>query len=63
LLVDGEATYASMIKGIEAAESYVLIQFYIFRADETDQQFADALKAKAKQGVSVRFLYDEVGCY
>ena len=63
LLVDGEATYASMIKGIEAAESYVLIQFYIFRADETGQQFADALKAKAKQGVSVRFLYDEVGCY
>ena len=63
LLVDGEATYASMIKGIEAAESYVLIQFYIFRADETGQRFADALKAKAKQGVSVRFLYDEVGCY
>jgi cardiolipin synthase len=63
LLVDGEATYASMIKGIEAAESYVLIQFYIFRADETGQRFADALNAKAKQGVSVRFLYDEVGCY
>ncbi|MDG1207286.1 MAG: cardiolipin synthase [Pseudomonadales bacterium] len=63
LLVDGETTYKSMIDGIEAAESYVLIQFYIFRADQSGRRFADALKAKAQEGVTVRFLYDEVGCY
>lgn len=63
LLIDGKDTYESMIQGIESAESYIFIQFYIFRADKSGDRFADALKKKAKQGVTVRFLYDEVGSY
>src|SRR5207245_2130272 len=31
LLIDGQATFASMFAGIESARQYVLVQFYIFR--------------------------------
>lgn len=61
LLVDGEATFASLLAGIERAQRYVLVQFYIVRDDRIGRELRDRLVAKARQGVAVRFLYDEVG--
>ena len=61
LLVDGQATYDSIAAGIEAAESYVLFQFYILRSDGIGNRFKDQLIRKAGQGVSVYVLYDELG--
>ncbi len=34
LLVDGDATFASIFDGIDAAEGYILVQFYIVRDDD-----------------------------
>ena len=62
LLVDGRATYDSMINAIESADTYVLVQFYIVRDDVTGRRLRDALIAKVKSGVRVYFLYDEIGC-
>ena len=61
LLVDGEATFAAILAGIAEAEDYILFQFYIVRDDELGRMLKDALVAKAKQGVRVYFLYDELG--
>ncbi len=61
LLIDGEATYASLREGIEEAKSYILFQFYIIRADESGNQFKQQLIRKSKQGVDVYVLYDELG--
>ena len=61
LLVDGRATYDSMIQAIAAAESYVLVQFYIVRDDVTGRRMRDALVERAQSGVPVYFLYDEIG--
>jgi cardiolipin synthase len=61
LLVDGEPTFASLLAGIERAEHYVLVQFYIVRDDRIGRELRDLLIAKAREGVTVRFLYDEVG--
>ncbi len=61
LLIDGDATFTSIFDGIDAAEDYVLIQFYIVRDDELGRQLKSRLIAKAKSGVRVLFLYDEVG--
>ena len=61
LLVDGEATYDSISEGIEAAQDYILFQFYIFRSDGIGNRFKQQLIEKAKQGVRVWVLYDELG--
>ncbi len=61
LLVDAEATYGAMREAIAAAESYVLVQFYIVRDDESGRALRDALIERARAGVRVCFLYDEIG--
>lgn len=61
LLKDGEQTYESMAAGIERAESYILFQFYILRADGTGERFRRQLIRKAREGVAVYVLYDEMG--
>lgn len=62
LLIDGEKTFASIFEGIEAAESYVLVQFFIVKDDELGRNLKNLLIRKTKEGVAVYFLYDEVGC-
>ena len=41
LLIDGEITFDSMSAGIEAAESYILFQFYIICTDDTGNRFKE----------------------
>ena len=62
LLIDGKQTFDSILQGIDAANEYVLIQFFIVKDDEIGRQLKRQLIAKAKQGVKVFFLYDEIGC-
>jgi cardiolipin synthase len=61
LLVNGKATFDSIEAGIDAAKSYILFQFYILRPDRIGNRFKDQLIRKAKEGVSVYVLYDELG--
>ncbi|MGB3024449.1 cardiolipin synthase [Paradevosia shaoguanensis] len=61
LLIDGEATFASIFAGIRRAQDYILIQFYIIRDDRLGQQLAELLIERARAGVTVRILYDDVG--
>ena len=61
LLVNAEATYGAMLEAVAAAESYVLVQFYIVRDDDTGRTLRDLLIEKARSGVRVYFLYDEIG--
>lgn len=61
LLVDGEQTFASLFGGIDAAKDYILIQFYIVRADDLGLRLQSKLIEAANRGVRVLFLYDEVG--
>jgi len=63
LLIDGDATFASIFEGIEAAEDYVLVQFFIVKDDDLGRELKTRLIAKAREGVRVFFLYDEVGSY
>lgn len=63
LLIDGEEFFPSILQGIDEAESYLLVQFYIVRDDEIGQRIKNALLAAAARGVRVYFLVDEVGSY
>jgi len=61
LLIDGQQTYETMLKAIASATDYILLQSYIVIDDQAGNKFKDALIAKAKQGVDIYFLYDEIG--
>ncbi len=61
LLVDGDATFEAIFAGIDAAERYVLAQFYIVHDDRIGTAFKERLIAAAKRGVEVRFMYDSIG--
>jgi cardiolipin synthase len=61
ILVDGKATFDSIFAGIEQARHHLLVQFYIVRDDALGQQLAERLIERAKAGVQVFLLYDDVG--
>ena len=63
LLIDGEATFGAIFEAIEAAERYVVVQFYIVRDDTLGRDLRSRLIAKAEAGCAVYFLYDELGCH
>ena len=52
-----------MIKSIQSAKHHVHIEFYIFEDDSVGRLLRDVLVDKAKEGVKVRVLYDDVGCW
>jgi cardiolipin synthase A/B len=61
LLIDGQQTYEAMLRAIASATDYILLQCYIVNDDQAGNKFKQALIAKAKQGVRIYFLYDEIG--
>jgi cardiolipin synthase len=61
LLADGPATYRAMLDAIAGAKQYIHMESYIFDDDEAGGEFADALIAKASQGVAVALMVDAVG--
>jgi cardiolipin synthase A/B len=63
LLADGESTFKSIFEGIQAARRYLLVQYYIVRDDDLGGELSRLLQERARAGVQVHFLYDEVGSY
>ncbi|MFT3686850.1 MAG: cardiolipin synthase [Phycisphaerales bacterium] len=61
LLINGTATFDAIFAAIDAAKSYVLVQFYILRDDQLGRTLYSHLAAAAKRGVRCYVLYDEIG--
>ena len=54
----GQDLYDDMLAAIEGAERQVLLETYIWKADETGQRFKQAIIDAAERGVEVRVIYD-----
>jgi cardiolipin synthase len=63
LLIDGETAFKAIFAGIESAQEYVLVQFFIIKNDELGRELQQRLVHKAREGVRVYFLYDAVGSH
>ena len=61
LLENGDATFEAIFRAIDDAEDYVLLQFFIVRADRIGNKLRDKLHAARSRGVRVAFLFDEIG--
>jgi cardiolipin synthase len=61
LLINGPDTFDSILDGIANARHYALVQFYMFHEDGLGRRMQQALIERARAGVRVYMLYDEVG--
>src|SRR5512140_1421178 len=62
LLRDAAANYPAWLAAVGSARHTVHFENYIVHDDEVGQRFAAALREKAREGVSVRVIYDWLGC-
>lgn len=61
LLVDAKENYPAWLDAIRQARDHVYLESYIVYDDDIGDMFADALIAKAREGVRVRVVYDWMG--
>lgn len=63
ILTDGTDFFISLLRDIWQATHHIHLETYIICDDPLGRLLADALADKARQGVEVRFIYDDVGCW
>jgi cardiolipin synthase len=63
LLVDGPMAFDAWLEAIGRARHWVHLENYIVRDDRIGRRFREALAERAREGVSVRVLYDWLGCW
>ncbi len=61
LLKDAQENYPAWLEAIQGATRHIHFESYIIHEDEIGREFAAALKAKAREGVRVRLIYDWMG--
>lgn len=61
IYTDGQSKMEALIKAIEEARHHIHLQYYIFDGDRTGEALREVLMRKAREGVAVRLLYDDVG--
>ncbi len=59
----GYSMLQSLIREISHAKHHIHLEFYIFEDDSIGRLVRDILIDKAQEGVEVRLLYDDVGCW
>lgn len=63
IFTDGYSMMGALIRALSKAEKHIHLEFYIFEDDPIGRLIRDVLIDKAKQGVEVRVIYDDVGCW
>ena len=58
---DGARKFDALFEDIRQAKDHIHLQYYILTNDDLGKRLMELLTAKAKQGVKVRFLYDDLG--
>lgn len=61
LLINGKDTFNAILNAMQAAQHSVCVQFYIFRDDALGQRFSEVLRDKAREGIKIYLIYDEIG--
>lgn len=60
---DGYQFFPALLQAISRARHHIHLETYIFDDDPLGRLIADALIHKAKKGVEIRVIYDDVGCW
>ena len=60
---DGYAFFPALLSAIAGAKEHIHVDMYIFADDPLGMLISDALIDKAREGVEVKVIYDDVGCW
>lgn len=63
IYTEGHEFFLSLLHAIGQAREHIHLDTYIIEDDALGNLVADALIDKAQQGVEVRLIYDDVGCW
>ena len=58
----GEDMWRAMLPDLEKAERFIFMEYFIIEEGRFWNSILDILKQKAASGVTVRVLYDDIGC-
>lgn len=61
LLINGEIKFPEVLKALQEAKNHIHLEYYIYEDDEIGRAIEKVLIRKAKEGVTVRFIYDDFG--
>ncbi|MDO5446542.1 MAG: cardiolipin synthase [Prevotellaceae bacterium] len=63
VFTNGKDMFDALLNDIHRAKHHIHLETYIFDDDSLGRRISDALIAKSREGVEVRILYDDVGCW
>ncbi len=63
IFTDGYAKLQALIKELMNARHHIHFEYYIFENDPVGRLIRDILIAKAREGVEIRVIYGDVGCW
>lgn len=58
----GEENYKDLIKELKKAKKYIFMEYFIIEEGKMWNNILDILEQKAKEGLDVRLMYDDMGC-
>ncbi len=58
----GDDMFVDMLADIKAAKGFIFLEFFIMKQGVMFDTLMDALEERAKAGVHVRLIYDDMGC-
>ena len=61
ILVNGENKFPEVLDALSKAKNHIHIEYYIYEDDEIGRAIEKLLIQKSKEGVTVRFIYDDFG--
>ncbi len=62
-LFSGEEKFEYLCKELKKAKNYIFLEYFIISEGKMWNTILDILKLKAKEGVIVRIIYDDMGCF
>ncbi len=62
-LTPGERKLEVLLEELEKAEKYIFLEYFIVQEGVMWNSILEVLKRKAAQGVTVRLIYDDMGCF
>lgn len=62
-LSPGEVKFEHLIEELKKAENYIFLEYFIVQEGKMWNTILEILKEKASNGVLVRLIYDDIGCF